>query len=140
MSGQKIAGVDVLLKAKVDGASTASVIGGQSGATLTRSANIISVTSKDSDAWEESIAGTKSWSVDCDGFMAKDDTALLAIEKAWEDRKPLDIELAFNGQIYTGTVYIGELGNEFPQDDAVTFSISLTGTGALKREKQAVSE
>ncbi|NRQ71939.1 phage major tail protein, TP901-1 family [Bacillus cereus] len=140
MAGQKIAGVDVLLKAKVGEATEASVIGGQSGATLTRSANIITVTSKDSDAWEEAIAGTKSWSVDCDGFMAKDDKALLAIEQAWEDRKPMEIELAFNGQTYTGTVYIGELGNEFPQDDAVTFSISLTGTGALKRTKTPVQE
>ncbi|OMI07714.1 phage major tail protein, TP901-1 family [Bacillus paralicheniformis] len=130
---KKIAGVDVLLKTSADGGTTSSIIGGQSGATLNRSTNVIEVTSKDGDGWAESIAGVKSWSVECEGFMVKDDAGLESLEIAWENGSEVNIEIEYNGKIYTGQAIISDFPNEFPQDDAVTFSISLTGTGALSK-------
>jgi TP901-1 family phage major tail protein len=132
----KIAGVDVLLKATVSDAIK-SVIGGQSGATLNRTTNVIEVTSKDGNGWAENIAGIKSWSVECEGFLVKDDVGLEALENAWLEGEEVEVELAYNGSAYTGTAIISDFPNEFPQDDAVTFSLSLTGTGALKKNPSA---
>lgn len=134
---KKISGIDVLVSASVDGGTTNSVIGGQSGATLNRSTNVIEVTAKDSGGWAENISGIRSWSVECEGFMVKDDAALDSLETAWENGDPVDVSLSYNGNDYEGQAVIAELPNEFPQDDAVTFSLSLTGTGALTKTAQA---
>jgi TP901-1 family phage major tail protein len=137
MANKKIAGVDVLLKASVGAEGVKSVIGGQSGATLNRSTNIIEVTSKDGQGWAESIAGIKSWSIDCEGFLVLNDAGLEALEMAWENGTEIEVELEYNGSVYTGSALISDFPNEFPQDDAVTFSLSLTGTGALQKNPSA---
>ncbi|MCS0827384.1 phage tail protein [Cytobacillus firmus] len=130
MAGNKIAGVDVLVKADVGGVPT--VIGGQSGATLNRATNLIEVTSKDAGGWEESVAGVKNWSIDCEGFLVESDTALDALEQAWLNGAVLEVEIALpSGKKYSGNTLIEDFPNEFPQDDAVSFSLSLKGTGVL---------
>lgn len=129
MAGNKLAGVDVLLKVDVAGVQT--VVGGQSGATLNRKTNLIEVTSKDANGWAESVAGIKNWSVDCDGFMVTEDVALEQLETVWLNNGSVTVEIVVGGKKYTGIALIEDFPQEFPQDDAVTFSLSLTGTGAL---------
>lgn len=130
MAGNKIAGVDVLLKVMVGAVQT--VIGGQSGATLNRGTNIIDVTSKDAGGWEESVAGVKNWSIDCDGFLVESDAALKALEDAWVAGSKLKVEIALpSGKKYSGDILIEDFPHDFPQDDAVSFSLSLKGTGVL---------
>lgn len=121
----KVAGVDVLVY--VDG----TVVGGQSGATLNRDTNVIEVTSKES-GWAENLAGVKSWSIDCEGYVVVDDTAYIALEDAWETGTAIEVEIIVpNGSTYTGDAIIESFPLEAPQDDAMTFSLSLKGTGAL---------
>jgi TP901-1 family phage major tail protein len=131
MAGNKIAGVDVLVKVDVNG--TPTVVGGQSGATLNRETDIIEITSKDANGWTESIAGMKSWSIEMDGFLVVDDAGYQALEDAFNNRQPVSVEVAVGNSKYEGQAFISELPLEFPQDDAVTFSVSLTGTGALNK-------
>ena len=134
----KIAGVDVLLKVKnADG--TLKIVGGQTGTSLSRQANTIDVSDKNSGAWSSSIVGLKSWSIDADGFVSLGDEGQELLEKAFEDREKIvaEIRLGKNddakGVTYEGECVITELSNEFGQDDAVTFSLSLAGAGELKR-------
>ena len=127
----KVAGVDVLLYATVGGSR--QVVGGQSGATLNRETNVIEVTSKES-GWAENLAGVKSWSLECEGYVVVDDTAYNALEAAWEAGDEIDAEIIVpNGNTYAGKAIIGDFPLEAPQDDAVTFSITLTGTGPLTK-------
>lgn len=127
----KIAGVDVLLHANVNG--TKQVVGGQSGATLNRETNVIEVTSKES-GWAENLAGIKSWSIEAEGYVVVSDEAYDALEEAWENGDQIEAEIVVpSGNTYAGTCIIAEFPLEAPQDDAMTFSISLTGTGALNK-------
>lgn len=131
----KIAGVDVLLYANTgtEAAPTMTVVGGQSGATLNRETNVIEVTSKES-GWAENLAGVKSWSIDCEGYVVVSDTAYAALETAWENGDEISVEIVVpSGSTYEGSAIIAEFPLEAPQDDALTFSISLTGTGALAK-------
>ena len=57
---KKVAGVDVLLKIKKE-EGTFVAVGGQKGASLSRSAETIDVSDKTSGGWAESIMGLKSW-------------------------------------------------------------------------------
>ena len=128
----KIAGVDVLLYVETGTPGTYTVLGGQSGATLNRSTNVMDTTSKDANGWAENVAGINSWSLECDGFIAASDTALDSLETAWEDRTGVKAQILMpSGKKYTGNCIISDFPMEFPQDGAATFKISLTGTGAL---------
>jgi TP901-1 family phage major tail protein len=133
----KIAGVDVLLYAMVGATPTKTVVGGQSGATLNRETNVMEVTSKES-GWAENLAGIKSWSIECEGYVVVSDSAYDAIETAWENGEALEVEIVVpSGNTYKGTAIISEFPLEAPQDDAMTFSITLQGTGALTKTASA---
>lgn len=138
----KVAGVDVLLKALVGATQTA--IGGQTSATLNRSAGTIDTTDKNSGGWAESMAGVKSWSIDCDAFVTLGDTALEALHTAFNNRTAIAVEIRVgatdnaNGYTYTGSAVITDFPEEFPQDDAVSISLSLQGATALVRTKGIV--
>ena len=137
---RKVAGVDVLLKIKKDEGFIP--IGGQKGASLSRSAETIDVTDKNSEGWAESIVGVKSWSIDCDGFVCLDDVAYEELEKAFEGRQPIDIEIKVGddtiGYTRTGKAVITDFPEEYPSDDAVTFSLSLQGASPLARKKNTL--
>lgn len=133
----KVAGVDVLLKVKV--ASTMTAIGGQKSASLSRSANTIDVTDKNSNGWAESMAGIKTWSIDCDAFVVLGDDALEALFTAFEARTAIDVEIRVgandnaDGYTYTGKAVITDFPEDYPQDDAVSISLSLQGASPLVR-------
>lgn len=132
----KVAGVDVMLymQTGTDGSQNPifTVLGGQSGATLNRSTNVIETTSKDDNGWQSNITGVKSWSIECEGFIVADDSAYQAMEQAWLNGDELDVKLAYpSGKTYTGKVVISDFPEEYPGDDAATYKLTLTGTGAL---------
>jgi predicted secreted protein len=133
----KIAGVDVLVHVQtgtdgVSGDPIYTVLGGQSGATLNRSTNISDATSKESGGWADNVPTYNSWSIDCDGFIVEGDTALDALVTAWENRQTLKAEVRYpSGKISNGDCLIADFPEEFPFDGTATYSLSLTGNGAL---------
>lgn len=133
--GKKVAGVDVLLKIKKD--SNTVVLGGQKGASLSRSAETIDVSDKTSGGWSESIMGLKSWSVDCDGFVTLGDEGLALMHEAFDNRGSIDIDIKVGGDTgytYTGSVVITDFPEDYAQDSAVTYSLSLQGASSLVRK------
>lgn len=137
----KVAGVDVLLKVSVAGLMTP--VGGQKSCSISRSANTIDTTDKNSSGWAESMAGVKSWSIDCDMFVVLGDTALETLFTAFEARTPIDVTIRVGatgdvlGYTYTGTAVITDFPEDFPQDDAVSISLSLQGASPLVRTSGA---
>lgn len=128
----KISGVDVLIYADVDGTQT--VVGGQSGATLNREASVIETTSKDGGGWQENMTNIISWSVEAEGYVVVDDAALEALEGNFLNREEVVVELRMpNGTMYTGSAYVSEFPLEAALDDAMTYSMTFTGSGALTK-------
>ena len=82
MGRKKQAGMKVKLWIHKEG--TDQVLAGQRNATLDRSAETIDSTSKDSEGfWTESLAGFKSFSIDCDGAFVESDEAYEILEDAF---------------------------------------------------------
>lgn len=130
----KIAGVDVLVYIEGATAGTFDVLGGQSGATLKREADEIEVTSKDANGWAELISGIKTWSVECEGFLVDSDAAFDTLETKFESSEPVKVEIRLpGGTVYKGTGYITDFPLEFKQDDGATYSLTISGNGALQK-------
>lgn len=131
-----ISGVKVLVNIK--DAETGKVLGGQRGATLNRSSDTIDATSKDGAGWQENIAGLKSWSIDADGILVESDEAYAILEESYLNSEEVVayVELP-SGSRYEGKVIITDLPIEAPHDDLVTYSVSLTGSGALAKTDNA---
>ncbi len=126
-TGQKIAGVDIIVKV----GSPAIAVGGQSGATINRSMNVIETTDKTSNGWVTKIGGTKEWSTELESFMVIGDAGYTALAKAFKDRAEVDVECAVGDIDFKGKALISDFPIEAPQDDAVTFTVTLEGTGEL---------
>lgn len=126
-TGQKIAGVDILVKV----GSPAVIVGGQSGASISRSMNVIETTDKTSNGWITKIGGMKEWSTELEAFMVVGDAGFTALNTAFKNRTAVDVEVAVGGITFKGKALISDFPIELPMDDAVTFSISLEGDGEL---------
>jgi TP901-1 family phage major tail protein len=141
----KIAGVDVLLKVKDSATGNLVVVGGQTGASLSRSASTIDTSDKTTGGWSTSLVGLKSFAIEAEGFVSLGNEGQELLELAFENRQTVFAEIRVgadsdvNGVTYTGECVITELSNEFSQDDAVTFSISLEGASPLVRTVGAVT-
>lgn len=122
----KVKGLDVILSIG------ANQLGGQRNATLNRSSELIEVTNKTSaNGWKENLPGYKEWSLDCDGLYVVSDAAHAALAAAFNAGTAITVQLSGGGVTHTGSAYITDYPLEAPYDDALTYSISLTGTGAL---------
>jgi TP901-1 family phage major tail protein len=138
VASNKVAGVDVLLYVQTGTDQTSgdpifTVLGGQGDATLNREAEEIDVSAKtDGNGYGDYLAGRKTWSIECEGFIVEDDAAYDTLEQKYEARETLKVELRMpSGKIYSGEVVITEFPLEFPQDDGATFSLTLQGRGPL---------
>lgn len=132
----KIAGCDVLVKVAKGGASGAAptaytVVGGQTGAKINRSADTIDVTDKTNNGYKEYMAGLKEWSVEFDGFIVTSDAGITLLDDCFEKREQVYLEIVMGNRKYTGSGYITDYPIEFPLDSAVSYSLTVSGASPL---------
>jgi TP901-1 family phage major tail protein len=110
-------------------------------ATLSISADTIDTTNFDTDGWAENIPSFRSWSVDATLLYVPDDTTQEDLEDALFGNLPLTVVLypkdESSAKGYKGTAYITSYEVGAPVDDAVTISVTLTGSGALTKVTKA---
>lgn len=134
-SAKALAGKDILLAIFNSTGTTLLAISGQQGLTINRSADSIEVTSKDTNGgWKSKIAGMKEWSIDNDGLYVPSDETHQELGKYFESGDPVCLKV-INGKtkkgMFGGLAVITDYSLEAPYDDAMTYSISLEGNGAL---------
>lgn len=132
---QAMAGKDIILAVYNADATKLLAISGQQGLTINRSADSIEITSKDTQGgWKSKIAGMKEWSIDNDGLYAPNSESHTLMAMAFDKNEPVCIKV-INGKTQTGMfgglAVITDYPVEAPYDDAVTYSMSLEGVGAL---------
>lgn len=130
----KITGISFLVKINTSttGTPTYTSVGGQRSATLSLSTNEIDASDKLSDGWAENLAGLRKWSISGNGCGDDADAACAALEAAWLANKQLEVQLETpSGKKYDGLATITDLSYDAPHDDMFTYSITMSGTGAL---------
>jgi TP901-1 family phage major tail protein len=100
----------------------------------------IDVTSKDSDNWGDFLAGRKEWSIDFSGLYIYNDYAQRALKNhalAYTSLVPIALPHLHviitmpDSQTFTGEAILESLDYEGPAEEALTYSGSLKGAGAL---------
>lgn len=134
-ASKAIAGKDILLAVFNSIGDKLLAVSGQQGLTINRSSDSIEVTSKDTKGgWKAKIAGMKEWSIDNDGLYVPTNETHKELGKAFEDGTLVCVKI-MNGKtksgMFGGLAVITDYSLEAPFDDAMTFSISLEGNGAL---------
>ena len=129
-----VAGKDVLLMI-YDENDELLALAGQKSLTINRSADNIEVSSKDTEGgWKSSIAGMKEWSIDTDGLYVASDSSMKTLAKAFADSDPVCLvvkNIKTDRYMFGGQAFITDFPLEAPYDDALTYSITLSGNGAL---------
>ncbi|MBA5746695.1 TP901-1 family phage major tail protein [Aerococcus sp. 150760007-1] len=129
-----IAGKDILLSVWDSTGSKLIAVAGQQGLTINRDKDTIEVTSKDSQGWKQNIVGFKEWSIDNDGVYVRDHESHGLMKEAFDGDDPVLIKVTnqkAKTDLFGGLALVTSYPIEAPYDDAVTYTVTLTGTGAL---------
>lgn len=109
-----------------------TLIGGQRGSSLGRTADSIDTSHKTSGGWKSSKAGLRGWSIDLDGLVLLNDLGLEALETAFNAGKEVNVKFEYPNKKYrTGWAAITDLSIETPHDGEASLSGSLEGNGPL---------
>ena len=117
-----------------------TLIGGQRGASLSRSADEIDVSHKTSGGWKSVKAGLRSWSIDLDGLVLLADAGLAALEQAFMAGTEVNVQLLYpDGSFQTGWGSLTDFSMEAPHDGEASLKGTIGGNGPLSARTPAIS-
>jgi len=136
---------------RVGGTGANNTIGFATSASLSVSMDLRDSTNKQSLRWQENLGGLKSFELSGDAFVdLSGDTAtqvndpfesnttetatvklLPSLYATWEAGTEVDVVFGNSGKSYTGKGIITSISIDAGVEENATYSISITGTGAL---------
>lgn len=92
-------------------------------------------TTKSSAGYQENLGGLRSWEVSGDAFVeiGAGDGNIEALWDTWEARTAVVVNFGATDMIYSGSALITAISIDAGVEENATYSISLTGTGALSK-------
>jgi len=104
-------------------------------------AEMMGATTKDSNGWDESLPGKKSWTASGDFFYDQSTGLLYGIGNVWTALTAgtkvtclFKLSNQVDGDIqYSGYAYIESIDISAGVEDNMSYSVSLKGTGAITR-------
>lgn len=130
----EVSGVDILLALNTGTVESPvwTVIGGQRGATLSRTSEVADARHKSSGAWPNRVTTFLDWSVQGDAVYIQNDTTLEALRAAWRNRENVQVQVQHpNGIVETGFAVIADNSLSAPHTDVATVAINLQGNSPL---------
>jgi predicted secreted protein len=126
-------GVAFILQSSPDGGTTWHTIAGATKAQLARKTASIDTTSKDDNSDESALPGKRSWTITFDQLWVSGDAGQLDLQAAQAAGTIIKAKIQYNGSgnTYTGSCFVTDLNEDFPDNGAVTFTGTLQGVGAL---------
>lgn len=107
-------------------------LGGQQNASLIRQTAAIDITNKINGEWTENLAGTKSWSVQCNGLYVIDDKGFEKLEEAFMNNTKISVLISIGQKKYEGEALLIDFPLAAVFDKEFKYNLRLMGTGALK--------
>jgi TP901-1 family phage major tail protein len=124
---------DVVLSVTVDDGLKA--IAHCTSASISMNMDLRDSTTKSSGGWQDNLGGLRSYELSGDAFVdLVEDTEksdILELWTVWNQRAAVIVSFGIAGMLYEGTALITSLSIDAGVEENATFSISLTGSGAL---------
>jgi len=105
-------------------------------ASLSMNLDLRDSTTKSSAGYQENLGGLRSWELSGDAFVEIGSITGADIEELWdiwEARTAVAVKFGASGMEYTGNAIITSISIDAGVEENATYSISLTGTGALAK-------
>lgn len=132
-AGRKIF-VEIDMNDDPEGTPNWTKIGQQRGGSGSGNTEMADATHKDDDGWKRGIVTRTGWSVSVDGALNPLDTVWLRLKERWKKKEKVWVrvnEQGIGGSQEYGEAWVSEFSREFPENDAVTFTVELEGDGPL---------
>lgn len=130
-----VAGKDILLSIWDPTGSELLAVAGQQGLTINRDKDTIEITAKDANGgWKQYLGGFKEWSIENDGVYVRSHESHKKLAAAFNGDDPILIKVTnqkTQTDMFGGLAILTSYPLEAPYDNAMTYSISLQGTGPL---------
>lgn len=128
-------GVSFILQSSPDGGTTWHTIAGAKKAVLTRKTNAIDSTTKDDNGDKSVLAGVREWTVAFDQLWVSGDAGQLDLQAAQAAGTVIQAKLQYGSgsDTYTGSCIVTDLAEDMPDNEAVTFTGTLQGSGPLTK-------
>lgn len=107
------------------------VLAGQLGAQIAESRASIDITNKINGEWSESLAGVRSWRIQCNGLYVRSAHTLQLLQQAFAADTELSISFTLDGTTYTGKALLTDFPLNATFGQGLTYRATLLGTGAL---------
>ena len=123
---------DVVLK--ITTADGLEAVAHSTSASLSVNMDLRDSTTKSSAGWQENLGGLKSWEMSGDAFVDIAGPTGADVEQLFTvlvAGTAVTCTFGLTGMLYTGTALITSISIDAGVEENATFSISLTGTGAL---------
>lgn len=126
-------GKGVIIEIEKDGAFIP--VAGQTGGSLSREVDTVEIYTKDDE--NKVVYGTYiTWSVDLEALYVLNDEGYALMEEKFTAKELVKVQIAMeDGNVYTGEGLITSLSMDLGQDDMVSISCSINGSGALELTK-----
>ena len=110
-------------------------VAGQENAVLQRNMSPITITNKINGDWQESISGTKQWSINCGGTYVKNAKGLSQLEEAFMNSQEIEVKVILDDCSYVGSALIIDFPLSAIFNSQFKYSLRLLGSGELKLQK-----
>lgn len=126
-------GVSFILQSSPDGGVTYHTIAGAKKASIARKTNPIDTTTKDDNGDKSVLPGQREWTISFDQLWVSADAGQLDIQAAQAAGTTLQIKLQYGSgsDTYVGTAVVTDISEDMPDNEAVTFTGTLQGSGPL---------
>lgn len=115
-----------------------TLVGGQRGLSLSRTADEIDVTNKTTGGWSAKKAGLRTWSVDVDGLIVLSDEGLEVLETAFNEAMEVHVKFEYPDQKFRdGWGSITDMSIDAPHDGEATLTCTIAGNGPLSVLQEA---
>lgn len=121
-------GIDTILKIND------IAVAGQLNAILKRSMSPINITNQIKGEWEDSLAGTKTWSVSCGGAYVNGANSLSLLESAFMNNTEIEVIFSLGEKTYKGKGLITNFPLNANYNSQLKYTIDILGIGALMCE------